>query len=265
MKPTSIASLRNPLIKDVRKALSRGALTDEGLVVAETFHLLEDALRSGLDIPAVIAAERVLGVVARHIEKLRNTRLYSLPDPLLSELATTETSQGVLALIRPPVWKLDNIFRGKPLILVLDGLQDPGNLGAIFRAAEAFGVTGVLLMKGTTSTWNSKSVRASAGSVFRLPFLDAMEPDVVRAALSQRKLDVWCAQPRGGRSLNSIGLNRRTAIIIGNEARGISPAMLGAGEDFHIPTTGVESLNASIAAGIVLYEAWRQRATHEPV
>jgi RNA methyltransferase, TrmH family len=255
-----IASARNPLLKEVKRALSRGTLTAEGLCVAETFHLLEEALRSGLETPVVLAAASVRPMVERHVGKLHGVRLITVSDAALQEASGTEAAQGVIALVRPPRWTLDQVFRGRPLVVVLDGLQDPGNAGTIARSAEAFGATGMLWLKGCVSPWNSKTLRASAGSLFRMPFMEGMEPGLARAALQQRRAGVWVTVPRGGEAIQDADLTRPCALVIGSEGRGVSQEMHGAGRDLHIPTAGVESLNAGLAAGILLYEAWRQRA-----
>ncbi len=254
-----ITSARNPLLKEVRRALAKGALTSDGLCVAETFHLLEEALRSGLETPVVVAAESVRSVVERHIGNLNGVRMMTVADAVYSEVSATESAQGVLALVRPPKWTLEHVMRGQSLVLVLDGVQDPGNAGAMVRAAEAFGASGILWLKGTVSPWNAKTLRSSAGSLFRVPFVDGLDAAMARTALKQRRLDVYTAVPRGGVSVQEADLKRRCALIIGSEGRGVSPEMHGAGLDVHIPTCGVESLNASVAAGILLYEGWRQR------
>lgn len=254
-----VTSARNPLLKEVRRALSRGTLTSDGLCVAETFHLLEEALRSGLETPVVVAADSVRGVVERHVGKLRGVRMITVPDQVFQEVSATETAQGVLALVKPPQWTMDHVLRGHSLVVVLDGVQDPGNAGAMARAAEAFGATGMLLLKGTVSPWNAKTLRASAGSLFRVPFLESVDPVMARKALAQHKVDVFIAAPRATLSLRNAGLDGRCALVIGSEGRGVSKEMEGAGLSLQIPTTGVESLNAAMAAGILLYEAWRQR------
>lgn len=254
-----ITSPQNPLLKDVRRAAANGSRTAAGLVPAETFHLLEEALRSGLRVPTVLAERRVLPIVERHVAKLRDTRIQPLADGLLDTIATTESPQGVLALVEPPVWTIDHVFRGKPLAVILDGVQDPGNAGTIVRAAEAFGATGLVFLKGSVSPWNSKTVRASAGSLFRVPFVEGLDPQTIRAALKQRRVHAWIAAPSGGRAVAEAEWDRPSALVIGSEGRGVSSAMSGAGIDVHIPTTGVESLNAGVAAAIILYEAMRQR------
>jgi len=256
-----ISSSRNPLLKEVRRALVKGTLTTDGLCVAETFHLLEEALRSGLETPVVIAAESVLEPVSRQVGSLRGVKLLTVADAVYQEISATEAAQGVMALVRPQKWSFEHVFRGRSLVVVLDGVQDPGNAGTMVRAAEAFGATGMLWLKGTVSPWNAKTLRASAGSLFRVPVMEGLDAGMVRAALQQRRIDVYTAVPRGGVAAHEADLTRRCALVVGSEGRGISHAMNGAGHDLHIATSGVESLNAGVAAGILLYEAWRQRTS----
>ena len=259
----TISSAANPLVKDVRRAIARGSLTGEGLCVAESFHLLEEALRSDCEVKYVLAAESVRSAAEAHVRRLAGIQVAVLPDALFQSLSGTETSQGVMALVKPPVWNLDQLFRGRPLVVVLDGLQDPGNAGSIVRAAEAFGATGVLFLKGAVSPYNPKTLRASAGSLFRVPFLHSVDPALARAALQQHRVELYAGVPaRAGeavRSLGTVDLSGSCGLIIGNEARGVSGELRAAAQDLSIPTAGVESLNAAVAAGILLYEARRQR------
>jgi len=263
-KPEKITSAANPLLKDVRRAIARGSLTEQGWCVAETFHLLEEALRSDCDVKVVLAAESVISAVEKHVGKLARVKVAVLPDALIQSLSALDTGQGVMALVKPAEWKLEHLFRGCPLVVVLDGLQDPGNAGAIVRAAEAFGATGVLFLKGTVSPYNSKTLRASAGSLFRVPYLHGMDAALVRAVLRQNRVELYAGVPQqaGGlaRSLFDIDLTGRCGLIIGNEAHGVSEDLRSAAAEISIPTAGVESLNAAVAAGILLYEARRQRA-----
>jgi TrmH family RNA methyltransferase len=264
MKTETIASAANPLLKDVRRAIVRGCLTQAGLCVAETFHLLEEALRSDCDVKVVLAAESVRSAATSHVRGLNGVRVAVLPDPLFQSLSGTETAQGVMALVQPPVWTLDQLFRGRPLIVVLDGLQDPGNAGTILRTAEAFGATGALFLKGTVSPYNSKTLRASAGSLFRLPYMHGLDVALVRAATRQHRVELYAGVPaRQGpavRPLAQVDLTGPCGLIIGSEAHGVGGELRAAAVDLSIPTVGVESLNAAVAAGILLYEARRQRA-----
>jgi TrmH family RNA methyltransferase len=261
-KPEIITSAANPLLKDVRRAIARGGLTSDGWCVAETFHLLEEALRSDCEVKLVLAAESVRSAAEGHVRGLGRTKIAVAPDALLRAVSGTESSQGIIALVKPPDWRLEQLFRGSPLVLVLDGLQDPGNCGTIVRAGEAFGASGVMFLKGTASPHNPKTLRASAGSLFRVPFLHGVDTALARAALKQNRIELYAGVPArdGVRSLVQVDLTGRCALIIGNEARGVGGELRSAALDVAIPTVGVESLNAAIAAGVMLYEARRQRA-----
>ena len=256
-----LTSAANPLIRDIRRAIARGGLTDQGWYVAESFHLLEEALRSERHVPVVLASRSVQATVQRHVAGLGRTRLAVLPDALFQNIAATETSQGVVALVEPPEWTIGHLFRGQSLVIVLDGLQDPGNAGAIARAAEAFGATGMLFVKGTASPFHPKTLRASAGSLFRIPFVAGVETKLVRASLQQFGVDVYAAMPFTGRETlaGDVDFRRRCAIVIGSEGHGVSQELYGAAKDVAIPTVGVESLNAAVAASVLLYEARMQR------
>lgn len=263
-KPEIISSAANPLLKDVRRAIARGGLTEEGYLVAETFHLLEEALRSDCAVRVVLCAESVQPAVESHVKRLAGLRVAVVADALFPYISGTESSQGVIALVRPPVWNLPQLFRGRSLVVVLDGLQEPGNAGAIARAAEAFGASGIMFLKGTVSPFNPKALRAAAGSLFRIPFAHGLDAALARAALQQNKLDIYAAVPATARTpskpLGEVDLSRKCALVIGNEARGVSRELRGAAQDISIPTAGVESLNAAVAAAILLYEARRQRS-----
>ncbi|MBZ5619949.1 MAG: RNA methyltransferase [Acidobacteriia bacterium] len=263
-KAQTITSAANPLLKDVRRAIVRGGLTAEGWSVAETFHLLEEALRSDCQVMTVLAAESVRSAAVAHVRRLAGIQVVILPDALFQRLSGTESSQGVMALVKPPVWSLEQLFRGRPLVVILDGLQDPGNAGTIIRAAEAFGATGALFLKGTVSPYNPKALRASAGSLFRVPFLMGVDPALARAALQQNRVELYAGVPaRAGsrvRSLSDVDLTGGCGLVIGSEAHGVGGELRSAATDISIPTVGVESLNAAVAAGILLYEARRQRA-----
>jgi len=258
----SITSPANPLLKEIRRAITRGGLTADGWCVAETFHLLEEAVRSGCKVQVVLAAESVRSAAEKQVRGRAGIKVAVVPDALLRAVSGTQSSPGVVALVKPPEWRMEQLFRGCPLVLVLDGLQDPGNCGTIVRAAEAFGATGVLFLKGTAHPYNPKTLRASAGSLFRVPFLYGVDPSSARAALDENRVDLYAGVPArpGVRPLAQVDLTGRCALVIGNEARGVGGEWRGAALEIAIPTVGVESLNAAVAAGIMLYEARRQRA-----
>jgi TrmH family RNA methyltransferase len=263
LTPETITSAANPLLKDVRRAVARGSLTAGGWCVAETFHLLEEALRSQCVVKTVLAAEGRRPAVEALGERLAGVKVVLLPDALFDGIAATETTQGVIALVQPREWKLEQLLKGKVLVVVLEGLQDPGNAGTIVRAAEAFGATGVLFLKGTVSPHNPKTLRASAGSLFRVPFVEAVASATAIATLRQNGVKLFAAMPNASptpaNSPAATDLSGRCGLVIGSEAHGIGAEWRAVSAAVTIPTVGVESLNAAIAAGILLYEARRQR------
>jgi TrmH family RNA methyltransferase len=263
-------------LKDLRRALThpnREAHTPAGrdvraLAGIEGPNLLEEALRAGLCVSCVFVAQG-----AEHLldglELPAQTEVLLVPRELLDSALSTETPQPIAALVEPPNWTWPDILTGRgnrrPLIVVLAGLQDPGNLGTIVRSAEAFGATGILSLPGTVSAWNPKALRASAGSAFRLPLL-SVDAENSFARLREAGVKIWTtAVPtaaNGAQPAGRIDLAWPVALVIGNEGNGV-PAELAAHADgaVTIPCPGpVESLNAAIAASILLYEASSQRA-----
>lgn len=244
----TLISDKNPLLKEVRRLAKGGApgagSFDARVVLAEGPHLLDEALRSGIEIQAVILAES-----AGEVPTGGASRVVRVLDGLFDKLASTESPQGVLALVRLPEWTPDDLLRGTPLVVVLDGVQDPGNAGAILRAAEAFGATGAVFLKGTVSPSNPKCLRASAGSAFRLPIAVEIPPGIA----------LFAADPRAKLSVADAGFAAPCAIVIGAEGSGVRSKLAARATGVKIPTAGVESLNAAVAAGILLYEARRQR------
>jgi RNA methyltransferase, TrmH family len=259
-RAASIVSSANPLVKDVRRAVERRGLTARGWCVAESFHLLEEALRDA-QVRYVLAAESARSAAEARLAAYPGVPFAVLPDGLFQTISATEASQGVVALVDLPAREC---FALPALVVVLDGLQDPGNAGAIVRAAEAFGATGAVFLKGTVSPYNPKTLRASAGSLFRVPFLHSLDAAEARDALDRHRIARYAAVPPHPGSpvcpLSEADLRGDCALILGSEARGVSPQLASGAAAISIPTWGVESLNAAVAAGILLYEARRQRS-----
>jgi TrmH family RNA methyltransferase len=259
MKSDSLTSPKNPLLRDIRKAVARGGLTEDGYAVAETFHLLEEAIRSKSKIKCVLVAESAARELERFAHLLRHISIHPLPDSLFRDISATETSQGVMTLAKPPAWELEALFRSPALVIVLDRIQDPGNAGAVLRASEAFGASGVVYLKGTVNPYNPKAVRASAGSIFRQRLVAGVEDEAVIEALRKRNVRVFTAVPTGAATLDESDLTQDCALVIGSEGHGVSERLRAIATDVTIPMEQVESLNAAMAAGILLYEARRQR------
>jgi TrmH family RNA methyltransferase len=262
-----IEGRHNPLVKELRQAFAHSERTDDGDCAIDGLRIVEEAIRSGLRFRAVFfresaqdRAERVLPQIGSHVETVL------LPNVLFDSVVPSESPQGVAALVRVKQFSLDDLLERIPVgpIVVLAGLQDPGNLGTIFRSAEAFGSAGLILGEGTVSPFNSKVVRAAAGSLFRLPFVMAKSAgglDEVSAQLAKGEVRLVATSSHKGTPLDQANLTGALAIFIGSEGAGLPRNLLGKMQETiaipHAPQ--VESLNAGVAGSIVLYEAARQR------
>jgi TrmH family RNA methyltransferase len=253
----------NALVKDLRKTFAHGDLTDDGHCAVEGMRILEEAIRSGLKFRAVFFNEsaiaragRLLPQLAAHVETLL------LPDKLFATAVPSDSPQGVAALLQCPVFTADDVLSKSSAgpVLAIAGVQDPGNLGTILRSAEAFGAAGVLLGEGTVAPFNSKAVRASAGSVFRLPIAKAKLAEIL-PQMRFRGLRLVATSSHKGTPVYEAKLIGPLAIFIGSEGAGLPRDLLaGMDETLAIPhSEHVESLNAGVAASIVLYEVARQR------
>jgi TrmH family RNA methyltransferase len=184
-------------------------------------------------------------------------------DRLFAGLADTKTPQGVAALVRPRASSFEDLLAGPaPLVVVLVGVQDPGNVGTVIRSAEAFSATGIAAVAGTANPWMPKAIRASAGSVLRLPVIAGMAPAILLAQLRVTGLKLFAATSSGGLLPSQVDLKVPCAFLIGNEGAGLPDEIVrSADEQVRIPlSSAVDSLNAAVAASVLLYEAARQRA-----
>jgi TrmH family RNA methyltransferase len=280
-----VQSRANARVKELRAALTRPGggppVGSVGLVGLEGLHLLEEALRSGAEARTI----RVQTIFVRAgAESLLDSldlssrepapEILSIPADVLRSAVTTEAPQAIAALVVPPAFTLEDCLgvpgyqRQPALVLVLAGVQDPGNVGAIVRSAEAFGASGVLVLPGTASVWNAKSLRASMGSAFRLPVVATSAAEAFKALRARGIVSLAAVAPGHAqaqaqtRSITATGLGTPVALWIGNEGSGLSSEMIDSCDGaVTIPCPGpVESLNAAIAASVLLYEASRQRA-----
>jgi TrmH family RNA methyltransferase len=258
-----VQSKQNARLKELRRALAFPGREGHGLAGIEGPNLIEEALRAGLRVPCAFAAqgfEHLLDSLPLPPE----TEILLMPRALLDSALATQSPQPIAALVEPPDWTwahlIDRHREVVPLVVVLAGIQDPGNLGTILRSAEAFGADGVLALPGTVSAWNPKAVRASAGSVFRLPLVATSLEDCF-TNLREAGVKIWTTTVRAAEPADLVDLAAPIALIFGNEGNGV-PAELAALADgaVTIPCPGtVESLNAAVAASVMLYEASRQR------
>ncbi len=208
---------------------------------------------------AVRLSPELLVVSADAIEKYESllacaAEVVQLPNRLMDRLSDVRTSQGVIAFVRKPDFEWPDL---PDQILYLDGLQDPGNLGTILRTAAAAGGWGLVTAPGTVSCFNSKVIRASAGYLIEVPFLERREPTEV----SERGYSLWTADSASGIDLFSAGLEAPLCVVVGREGGGFSDSLPASVHRLHIPMEpGVESLNAAVSAALILYEVRRRRS-----
>lgn len=262
-----VAGRHNPRLKELRQAFRRGELTPKGECAIEGVKLVEEALRSGLRLGGVFFSESALALAGKLLPQI-NARVETLllPDSLFNSIVPSDAPQGVAALVQLRAVTADQLLERSdagPLV-VAAGLQDPGNLGTILRSAEAFGGAGAFLTEGTVSPYNTKVLRGSAGSIFRLPVVQ-MASSVLIPLLRQRGVRLVATSSRKGTPLPQATWNLPFAIFIGNEGAGLPRELMHQmDETVVIPqVAAVESLNAGVAASIVLYEAARNRKREE--
>ena len=279
-----ITSRDNKWLKTFRAVLRGTGPAENDPIAVEGRKLVEDSLRSGLAAVALLVSESgereleyILRAASESVSGIPRARVLRTTDKLFESVAGTETPQGVAALFRQPEWQFDDVLRGAasadglflggaPLLVVMVGVQDPGNVGTIVRSAEAFAATGAVTTRGSADPWSPKAVRASAGSALRLPVLRGMAVPVLLAQLRVADVKIVVASSHatadtGGGSYWAADLRDSVAIFIGNEGAGLPEEVEHAADErIAIPIAeSVESLNAGIAASIVLCQAARQR------
>jgi RNA methyltransferase, TrmH family len=257
-----IRSRNNAVVRRFRALKERSA---GDLALLEGTKLVEEALAAGAEITEV-AASPPPGHTARGRRLLEALRERHVPvrlmdDGVLGALSEAETSQGIVALARRPSFTEEAMFRGRPLVLIAVGIQNPGNVGALLRSAEAAGATGAYLAEGCADPFSWKALRGSMGSAFRLPHLRRVAAREVIQRLNARGITTVAALPSATTRYDEVDLARPVALVVGNEGAGLEEGLLAAvSARVAIPMRGgVESLNVAVAAGILLFEAARQR------
>lgn len=270
-----ITSLTNDRIKKIIKLKKSSKYRKEdGVFIVEGIRMFREI--PAQDIKEVYLTEEFFErykeePVFREMRMLDSHDDVSKPIPRNCELVTKEvmeklsdtiTPQGVVAIVKTPAYSLDKIIKNEDaFLLLLEDIQDPGNLGTMFRTAEAAGVTGIILSKSSVDIYNPKTVRSTMGSIFRMPFVYVEDMIEVEKRLITDGIKVHAAALEGAKSCYETDLSGKTAIIIGNEGNGLNKATIDAASDsVFIPMYGnAESLNASISAAVLLYEASRQK------
>jgi len=245
--------------------MRKGQFDSENRVPVEGVKLVQEAILSHAAVAEVYvcatrAREPALQEVLERTRRLRIRTLF-VADRVYNGLVDTESPQGILALVKLPQFQLSQVVQNVSLLLLAHQLQDPGNLGTLIRSAEAFGARAVLLTEGTVSAANQKAVRASAGSLFRIPVLNGLDPAKLIDELRRRRFRLIATTPKGGENFDELDYRGSVALVVGNEGSGLSKDIL---DQIDIKVTiplaaNVESLNVAVASSIILSEAARQR------
>lgn len=252
------------LISTIRDLHRRRARERRALTLVEGVRLLEEALAAGMVVRGAVVAPGLEATPRGATLKQRLARaavpLEAVDDHLLRQLATTEHPQGIVAVVSPRAWTLAELPVGpRSVVLVLDGVQDPGNVGAIARAALGLGASGLIALPGTAELENPKALRGSMGALFRLPAV-ATSIEAFIAWARGAGVQLWTASA-DGRPVGQVDRDGPVALVLGNEGAGVRPELVvAAARSVSIPLAGgVESLNVAVAAGILLYEVTRDR------
>jgi len=261
-------------LKEIRELQKNGkARRQQGLFVAEGLKLFEEAPAEQIvEVCVSQSFEREhSGVITRKVREIESVggtapdgpaEIITISDSRMEKLSDTKTPQGILTVVREKSWAVDRILDGpNPFLLLLENVQDPGNVGTILRTAEAAGVDGVFLTAGCADILSPKVIRSTMGSIYRVPHAVIADPEDLLIEFPERDIISYAAYLDTEVSYLGGDYTGGTCFFIGNESRGLSDSLLNKSDRLiHIPMKGqVESLNAAMAAGILMFEAARQR------
>lgn len=256
----------NPRVKGLLRLTHRRGREKEKKFLIEGPRLVFEALSADWPLEAVYCTARFakskkwVQLLSRLHE--HQVAVFEVPPDIFDRIACTEEPQGILAVGRIRKAQLRELLRGpSPLVVVVDGLQDPGNLGTVLRTAGAAGASGAVLLPGTVDLYNPKVVRATAGALFRLPVVEGIRVTEALAFIKNAGLKLIAADPRGNVPFYDADFSSPVAIVVGGEGAGLKPGIQEAAhQHVFIPMPGgAESLNAAVAASLLIYEAVRQR------
>ncbi|ASS74591.1 hypothetical protein CIG75_06005 [Tumebacillus algifaecis] len=265
MRFEQITSVKNNRVKDWAALKQKKYRTQTGLYIAEGVRLVEDALASGAPIEAILVSgdlqsgryDKIVNGVAS-----QNIQVYEVTEQVMEHVSDTKTPQGVIAVLRQTIGDPHDFLENKtdPLYLVLDGIQDPGNLGTMIRTADAVGATGVFLGKTCVDLYNPKVVRSTMGSMYHLPLFE-VDLELFLPAMKRQGVRVVGTTTDADKTVFQHDFTIGTALVIGSEAHGLSAGIADlVDHSIALPMPGqAESLNAAIASSVMLYEALRQR------
>ncbi len=222
---------------------------ESGLFLVEGQKQIEEIYK-GWNIKKLFISEGFKGKI------IENTDTFVISDKLFGKLSSTQTPQGIIAVVEKKEHPVENILKNEGFFVVLENIQDPGNLGTIIRSADAFGAKGVFVSKESADIYSDKVLRSTMGSLFHIPVIDEVSLPELFKAMSKEKVKIYTSSLSVKKGLEAVKFPKKCAVVIGNESKGISESTEKAADSlFKIAMPGsAESLNAAIAASIIMYE-----------
>ena len=255
-----ITSTANPQVKNLIQLVKKAKVRNEQrLFVVEGIRMFREIPEGWLD--RIYVSEHFMEEES-HVKVLQGKNYEVLANHVFESVSDTKTPQGILCLVKMPDYTLEEVIpKENAHLLILESIQDPGNLGTMFRTGEGAGISGVILSRDTVDLFNPKTIRSTMGSVYRIPFLIADDLEAVIGEMKKQGVHLYAAHLKGEQSYDRFDYRESTAFLIGNEGNGLSERTASLADTYvRIPMEGkVESLNAAMASGILLYEAARQR------
>lgn len=255
-----ITSVNNGQIKNIIQLNQKTkARREQGLFVAEGRKMFGEAPREWI---SKVYVSETLAADTQLMEQVEALPHEIVTDPVFKQMSDTQTPQGILTVLKKPSYTIEEILGGEnPLVMILEDLQDPGNAGTIFRTGEGAGISGVLLTKTCVDITNPKVIRSTMGSIYRMPFLYVENVVSLTQELKKRNIRTFAAHLKGRNAYDQESYTGGSAFLIGNEGKGLTEEAADSADCLiRIPMCGkVESLNAAMASGILMYEAARQR------
>lgn len=271
MPPATITSLQNLRVKEAVKLRDRKGREQQGRILIEGVREISRAVAAGVEIVEAFVCESLCEAppaadLLGELRRRKEVSLLSVSEQVMEKLAFGNRQEGLIAIANPPRKTLDDLavvlqkLATPPLIAVVEGVEKPGNLGAILRTADAAGVSGLIVASGGTDLFNPNAIRASLGAIFTVPVCSATSLDTLHWLRGQ-KLQVFVTRVESGQTYGTADFTVPSAIVLGSEARGVSTHWTGNGiTPVSLPMLGsVDSLNLSATAAILFYEALRQR------
>lgn len=253
-----ITSTSNQQVKSLIQLKKKAKVRKEqGVFLAEGIRMFGEAPQELIN--RIYVSESFL---SRHKDMLRDRKYEVFSDQVFDYVSDTKTPQGILCVLRQPSWTLEDMTESAaPCLLVLEGIQDPGNLGTMFRSGEGAGISGIIMDAGTADLFNPKTIRSTMGSIYRVPFLQTEDLHATLKELKKKGVMVCAAHLEGSCCYDEPDYRKPCAFLIGNEGNGLTEETAALADTrIRIPMEGMlESLNAAVAASLLMYEAGRQR------